>query len=206
LPKIVDRKKRKIEILSASIDTFYTFGMEKTSMKQIAEGLGIGRSSLYSYFTNRDEILHASFEYAVAEFNSIKKQILESELTIPERIFQLLSATLSNDSEIKKVMVIVLDYLARLQRLRKKIDPLLISFSHQIQELFKELLRQGIERGELIKHNVDNMSFILYSLSKSFLFQKTFYGELDSYTNIKSLQLVLKGIIIEKKRDQGGLI
>ena len=43
-------------ILNAAYTQFSQYGYRKTSMEDIAKGLGISRASLYSYFNNKDEI------------------------------------------------------------------------------------------------------------------------------------------------------
>lgn len=51
------RKDTKREaILDAANEQFRQYGYRKTSMDDIAVGLGISRASLYSYFDNKDEI------------------------------------------------------------------------------------------------------------------------------------------------------
>ncbi|NDG94170.1 MAG: TetR/AcrR family transcriptional regulator, partial [Gammaproteobacteria bacterium] len=43
-------------ILTAAGEQFNQYGFQKTSMEDIAQRLGVSRASLYSYFTNKDDI------------------------------------------------------------------------------------------------------------------------------------------------------
>ena len=50
------KDKKRDAILVASNHQFRTYGFRKTSMDDIAKHLGISRASLYSYFTDKDDI------------------------------------------------------------------------------------------------------------------------------------------------------
>ena len=50
------KDKKRAAILNASNQQFRTYGYRKTSMDDIAKHLGISRASLYSYFTDKDDI------------------------------------------------------------------------------------------------------------------------------------------------------
>ena len=43
-------------ILTAAGEQFNQYGFQKTSMEDIAQRIGVSRASLYSYFTNKDDI------------------------------------------------------------------------------------------------------------------------------------------------------
>tara|TARA_B110000879_G_scaffold209844_1_gene298538 strand:+ start:1454 stop:2122 length:669 start_codon:yes stop_codon:yes gene_type:complete len=52
----VTKDKKRQAILDASNQQFRKYGYKKTSMDDIAKHLGISRASLYSYFTDKDDI------------------------------------------------------------------------------------------------------------------------------------------------------
>jgi len=49
--------RRRHEIFDASVKLFLKNGFQETSMREIAETAGIGKSTLYDYFKTKDEIL-----------------------------------------------------------------------------------------------------------------------------------------------------
>ena len=49
--------RRRHEIFDRSVDLFFEKGFRETSMREIAEAAGMGKSSLYDYFETKDEIL-----------------------------------------------------------------------------------------------------------------------------------------------------
>ena len=71
-PKIVDKEKRKKEIIDATLKLFSQKGYEATSMSQIAELAGIGKGTIYEYFESKEELI----------LNAVKSwvEIMESEV------------------------------------------------------------------------------------------------------------------------------
>jgi len=47
---------KRAAILTAAGEQFNQYGFQKTSMEDIAQRLGVSRASLYSYFSNKDDI------------------------------------------------------------------------------------------------------------------------------------------------------
>src|SRR5512143_1024123 len=52
-----EHMRRRHEIYDASVQLFLRNGFQETSMRAIAEATGIGKSTFYDYFHNKDEIL-----------------------------------------------------------------------------------------------------------------------------------------------------
>ncbi|HEU5011582.1 MAG TPA: TetR/AcrR family transcriptional regulator [Roseiflexaceae bacterium] len=52
-----EQAQRRREIFDASVKLFLEKGFPETSMREIAEAAGMGKSSLYDYFRTKDEIL-----------------------------------------------------------------------------------------------------------------------------------------------------
>ena len=73
-------------ILDAAHEQFSQYGFRKTSMDDIAKGLGISRASLYSYFANKDEIFRcvsiAIHERALEQANALLQESASLELTV----------------------------------------------------------------------------------------------------------------------------
>lgn len=63
------------EILSAARGLFQTYGLTKTTMEDIAEAAGKGKSTLYYYFKSKDEVFYA---LASMEFKGIMELIAKA--------------------------------------------------------------------------------------------------------------------------------
>lgn len=58
-----EKKKRKEEVVKASIDVLCKIGIENTKMTDIAEAAEVGVASLYRYFKTKPELVVAAAEY-----------------------------------------------------------------------------------------------------------------------------------------------
>jgi len=66
-PKIVDKETKRREIYQAAMELFAQKGVHRTTIQEIAENAGIGKGTVYEYFTSKKEIMAASFQYMLEE-------------------------------------------------------------------------------------------------------------------------------------------
>ena len=57
-----DNSDKISNILSAAQKRFGLYGLEKTTMKEIASDLGVSKASLYYYFPDKESLLKAVVE------------------------------------------------------------------------------------------------------------------------------------------------
>lgn len=78
-------KTTKERIFEAAIDLFALKGFDATSMREIAEAVGIKKASLYSHYKSKDEILETIVEYPLARVLTIGQGEVETEELILTR-------------------------------------------------------------------------------------------------------------------------
>ncbi len=72
MPKVVNRAEKQQAILDSAVDVIYEQGIEAVSIRQIARASGMGRSSIYTYFNNREDILHVALRQVLAAFEKLQ--------------------------------------------------------------------------------------------------------------------------------------
>lgn len=119
-------KPTKEKIFDAAIDLFAEKGFDATSMREIAEAVGIKKASLYSHYNGKDEILEKIVEYPLSRVMAIGEsdmktediiaamgvegfmdssgQVMESWLEEPkmEKIFRIIHIELYHNQQVKK--------------------------------------------------------------------------------------------------------
>ncbi len=83
------RKQTEI-LLDASAKLFRKNGYLKTDMGDIAKAMGLARNSIYRYYPNKDHILVACIQRALAPHIAIENAILEKYSDPHERLFALI--------------------------------------------------------------------------------------------------------------------
>ncbi|AFG36204.1 TetR/AcrR family transcriptional regulator [Spirochaeta africana] len=74
----LDPGKRHL-IIRTALQVFGAKGFSDTTIRDIASSAGIAAGTIYTYFTDKDELFRHSFEYAWDEFHAGMEHILESE-------------------------------------------------------------------------------------------------------------------------------
>lgn len=69
MPKIVDHDRRRIELVEATWRIIARLGLERATMREIAEEAGFANGALKPYFPTKNELVQATFEYVFARTN-----------------------------------------------------------------------------------------------------------------------------------------
>jgi AcrR family transcriptional regulator len=81
------KNTRKEQILRTATDIFSRFGIKKSTMDEIAQKIRMGKSTLYHYFKNKEEIFLAVVK---KEEETLKKRLIEAvqNATTPQEQFR----------------------------------------------------------------------------------------------------------------------
>lgn len=149
------------QILKVAQKRFGLYGLQKTTMQEIASDLGISKASLYYYFPDKEHLFKAVVE-------------MEQDVFI-----QLIDDTLKENYDpidmLKKFVKIRLDYFKtffNLSRLRleefKMVRPLLSDTLHQLRqkevEIVELILLQGVERKKFSISNTRETAILFLEL------------------------------------------
>ena len=133
------------EILSGARGLFQKFGIDKTTMEDIAEAAGKGKSTLYYYFKSKEEVFSALAEEESADIYVMVEQALKGAKTAGEKLRLFFS---TNDDAIRnkaKLYPMVFKETKKHIQLFQRIQR--ISNTLEIR-LFKSILLEGIASGE----------------------------------------------------------
>jgi AcrR family transcriptional regulator len=142
---------------------FGLYGVEKTSMREIADDLQLSKASLYYYFPDKESLYKAVVEKEQNEFLSrISKQILdikEPELLLLEYAGTRLSyfRTLLNISRLR---------LESYSHLKPVFRETISLFKEREKEIIKKIFVRGIEEGIFSINNLDKTASLFLDLLK----------------------------------------
>lgn len=154
----------RAQILEAAKRVFQKWGLNKTTMEDIAQEVGKGKSTLYYYFKSKDEIFES---LAIIEMNNIHKVALDSirGLNSPkEKIRSYITIMLK---EVKKTISIY-----PLVKGEIKGNAVLIGKCSKIldtneENTIKEILLEGIKTGEfsvLRENQIDKAANVIIAI------------------------------------------
>lgn len=139
-----EQNRKRRDVFAASLPLFLGKGFYETSMKEIAEACGMGKSTLYDYFKTKDEILVAFAEEEVMVLTARVQEIAARPAPAEQRLREVMQAHLVYMEERKEFFLKLYIEMQRLDtaslmRIQKK--------RHIYQDLLCGLIEEGIREG-----------------------------------------------------------
>ena len=156
-----DEMRNHIIMVASKI--FAHFGFRKATMDEIASATRKGKSSIYYYFSSKEEIFKAVVEKEALELKNELEREIQKYDNPPD---QLKAYTLTRMKKLKKVTnfysALKSDYLSHLEfieRIRKKFDEEEIAF-------VKTILQGGIDSGRFAIENPELSAIAIVTAMK----------------------------------------
>ena len=153
------------EIIGTARALFKKTGFKKTTMGDIARGLGKAKSSLYYYYPSKEDIFEA---VVFAEMDELLEQINQSirkASTSKEKLIIYCRCRLEKLSQLCNLSETLKTEIAELQCV---IGQLKNRFDTSHVELIKEILAEGVRKGEFRKINEGNIELVAYLMVSTF--------------------------------------
>jgi AcrR family transcriptional regulator len=138
--------RRRHEILAATVGLFLKKGFRETSMREIAEAAGMGKSSLYDYFKTKDEILLWAVEDELLDLIAAAQKIVDQPLPAVERL-RLVMKTHLEFLVSSKEFYLKLSF--EVQRLAIESQKRIQVKRHAYQDMIRRLIDEGIQEGTI---------------------------------------------------------
>jgi AcrR family transcriptional regulator len=183
-------------IIDVARKIFSRFGFKKTTMDEIAHAARKGKSSIYYYFKSKEEIFQAVAEVEATE--------LKHELT---------NAINREDNPERKLRAYVITRMQALNRLANLysafkdeylecysfIEKLRGSYDQYELEMFKMILKEGIDQGIYRIDDLDLTAYVIVIASKGLEYHWALEKDLDKIEkSIDSLLEVLFNGIVKR--------
>ncbi len=149
----MENRTKRNQILDALRELLENEDIQHISVNEIAKKAGIGKGSIYYYFSSKDEILNALIKRTYADALELAKELVsQTELSIYVRLAKITNACVAATGE----------FLRRSEAVRNKMD---VSeriydsaYIHQqfmkhsivdFKEIYTEIIQQEIDKGTL---------------------------------------------------------
>ena len=146
----LDRKRH--EIFDSAVHLFLEKGFRETSMREIAEAAGMGKSSLYDYFKTKEDILLWAVEDEAFDMTKAAQEIAKKPIPAIDRLHRLMQKHLEFLVR-RKEFYLKLSF--EVQRLSIESQRRIQVKRHAYQDLICQLIDEGIQEGAF--HPVDSL-------------------------------------------------
>ncbi|MFC1557112.1 TetR/AcrR family transcriptional regulator [candidate division KSB1 bacterium] len=156
-PKIVDKGVRKKEILLAAMRIVARKGIKNITIDEIAVSAGIGKGTIYEYFSSKEEIFGAAIIEFLDKIEELQAKRFFRATTPRAKLKAILDswidASKEEDEELMTLMVDVWAEGVRQSNLEFKEVFDLKKVYDQYRDIVSAIIDDGINRGEFRKVN-----------------------------------------------------
>lgn len=145
----MSRKKsevRKKEIVQSSLELIEEGGIRNLTTARIAERVGFSEAALYKHFQTKEEIIETSIDVAGTKLSNKLKKAAEGVVGL-KKLSNVLEAHLQFVEENPGVARLL--FSDEIHFNRKKLREKLLQVVEQTTDFVKEVLKSGIESGEI---------------------------------------------------------
>jgi AcrR family transcriptional regulator len=183
------------KILDAAIDLFASQGYEGTSVRRIAEAVGITESAVYRHYESKDAILEAILGYAESKVYAplpIEEGLgLEGGESVFSGLLRPLPRIILSDPSIVKIMRIIFAEMHRDERIRAYYQR---EFVDRADEHMEGLFRKCVEKGSIRACDPRALARLFNAFRSEWAFQ-TFVVEKEGDLDPEAIERDLEGQI-----------
>lgn len=199
MPKIVDVEEKKMEIANKAIPVFSEKGYYNTKLKDIGKACDMGRTTLYQYFNNKDEIYFYILELGMSFFrmnyDAIKEDDTLSNIDIVEKLVEYLVINL-NGQTISKAFI---DFWMMVRHNNKSLEEDLKLLYDELESTFNYLINESIKKGEIKEIHGPTLATLILGMLQAFSIKDMTNETVDSKSACQTIKTLIQGIKKEVK-------
>lgn len=188
MSKISDQ--RRADILQAALTEFGLRGIDGASMSEIAARAGIGKSTIYEYFSSKTELFFASCRLKIRQIDEQLQSIFTQKLPFSKQLelYIEMMLELSRGVDFNEILRIFTNGSL------KELDSVIEKLGSDVTNMVEQAIRQSQATGELVPDlDVDITAAYLLSLPNPHLiFRLRKLGKEDPVKAV--VKLALRGI------------
>jgi AcrR family transcriptional regulator len=151
-------RPRHEELVAAAVRLFRERGYHATSMQDLAEALGIQRGSLYYYIAAKEDLLWEIMDRAMTRLWTSVAPVARTPSSAVRRLQEAIAAHLAVAASLRDELTILHVELKSLSPARRRE---MVARRDRYEALFREILEDGIARGEFREVDVRATAFAL---------------------------------------------
>lgn len=167
----MNRTKRKI--FEAAMELFAQKGYDATSVEEITSVVGIAKGTLYYHFTSKEEI----FYFLVEEGMNLLKNSIEIKTSKYTNTIDMIKAVILIQIKIiakyENLITLVISQMWGKEERNKKCR----EFVFEYIKILEEIVRKGIEKGEINEGNPEAIASGIFGFTCSGLLYRLKTGE-----------------------------
>lgn len=155
-------------IIEAAIRRFSHFGVNKTTLSEIAGDLNISKPLLFYYFNDKESLILAVFEKLVTDFHEEFKKKFSDQTTAEEAVLMFVD---SKRDALKKNLQLALQASGvEINQSSPKLRKIISQARNQTIQIISDIFKRDIQNNELATDNTRNTVRLILDTLHSFEF------------------------------------
>ncbi len=173
MPIVVDKQKKRKEIMDAAIAVFSRAGYHRTKIKDVADEAGVGKGTVYEYFESKEDLFLCMCEYLHKQFIENQTLALKAFSDPEQAVRALITSTIENASMWTSLIYLNIDVWSEMDRKGEedKLRRYMARMFKQMTEGVSESIRRGQDEGAFKDFDADLVSHILLAALDGLMFQ-----------------------------------
>ncbi|NLP46808.1 MAG: TetR/AcrR family transcriptional regulator [Epulopiscium sp.] len=186
------KEKRRIQIIKASMKVFGEHGFYKGTVEDIAIQAGLGKGTIYEYFSSKKEIFQQMLSYMFETYSEVAIESTLKEDTIRNKFIALLDYHWDFVTEHANVIE---QTFFRFENISQEIRPHVIKVQKRIFEFIFNMVTEGVKRGEISPTiNKELVSLIVLSTINGSNSKRIIFKEKDCIDSKAVIDTIFNGI------------
>jgi len=161
-------------IIRAAIHIFARDGLEKGKIADIAKEAGIGKGTVYEYFSSKDEIFHAMVDTIMNDMVDASETLYAMDLSPRDKLRTFMRMNIEIIFEMDEAMLIITEMWAQgaraIQRGEHEATQLSSSYG-KMKELAINVLKAGVMAEDFRDMNYDGVATLALAFIDGFVWQ-----------------------------------
>jgi AcrR family transcriptional regulator len=168
---VVEHDKRRREILEKALDVFADEGFGDVTFQKIADRCGITRTTLYTYFKNKEDIFNFSIKQIMQDVEGDIIRVRKEALSHTERLIKVMLVIIGRLEDNRLLLSVIFSYLFYVCKNNYDPDKRVRRRTVRLRHILATMLIDGIKAGEFAPINVKDANELLYSLLETAVFR-----------------------------------
>lgn len=189
---------RRASIVEAAEKSFTLFGYKATTMDQVAKIANVGKGTIYTFFTNKEELFDEIMRKLIVEMRSIADRVLHPDKPFFENLqaalYALLDFRRTHELTIKLTHEVRDMGTPQAQEGIQQIEAAILSF-------IKRKVQEALDRGDIRACDPEITAFVMLKLYVAFIYEWDRSHEPLSKEEISTLfrLYLLEGLAVQGK-------
>lgn len=148
------KEGRRYEILKAACTEFSENGYESTKMEQIAKRAGIGKSTIYEYFSSKTELLQASCKWIFGNILCDVNDLMQKDICFKNKVINYIKYACDVLNSIGNGMMILYGKTDSVQIIRSSANVFHVKLLDIIEQSVYTAVKNGEVRDDINPRNI----------------------------------------------------